>query len=425
MSNAFGLRGSSIPVYQDVPDNANNQALKKTKREDVQCKAPANKRAALCSITNSTRIQPSRAAKQGTTDLKENEPTRQGKSMFGSTASSQGFSIFIDGSTESSTETALSLQPTVHTAATMAQRGPRLLPGLTSLRQPLSNISDTIVIADSPFSQDSPMLLDTTIETQQQDLDTVMEERANIILSVPEYADDIYSYLREAELRNRARVGYMRKQPDITSSMRSILGDWLVEVSEEYKLHRETLCLSINYIDRFLSQMSVLRGKLQLVGTAAMFLAAKYEEIYPPEVGEFVYITDDTYTKKQVLRMEHLILKVLSFDIAVPTSNCFCEKYLRDGGVEETAAALAMFLIELSLIDVEPFIKYLPSVTAAAAICLANFTLGHEVWSSRLTESTGYEIRDFEECLRDLHVAFVRAPTHPQQAVIEKYKQAK
>lgn len=347
--------------------------------------------------------------------------------MFASAASSQGFSIFVDDeSTGSSAETALSLQQTMHTTTiAMAQRGPRLPPGLTSLRQPLSNIADTIVIADSPFSQDSPMLLDTTIETQQQDLDTVMEERTNIILSVPEYADDIYSYLREAELRNRARVGYMRKQPDITSSMRSILGDWLVEVSEEYKLHRETLCLSINYIDRFLSQMSVLRGKLQLVGTAAMFLAAKYEEIYPPEVGEFVYITDDTYTKKQVLRMEHLILKVLSFDIAVPTSNCFCEKYLRDGGVDETTAALAMFLLELSLIDVEPFIKYLPSVTAAAAICLANFTLGHEVWPSSLVESTGYETQDFEECMRDLHVAFVRAPTHPQQAVIEKYKQAK
>ena len=56
--------------------------------------------------------------------------------------------------------------------------------------------------------------------------------------------------------------------------------------------------------------MSVLRGKLQLVGTAAMFIAAKFEEIYPPELGEFVYITDDTYSKKQVLRMEHLILKV-------------------------------------------------------------------------------------------------------------------
>ena len=40
--------------------------------------------------------------------------------------------------------------------------------------------------------------------------------------------------------------------------------------------------------------------------------------------------------------MEHLILKVLSFDIAVPTSNCFCEKFLRDGGVGEKTAALAM-----------------------------------------------------------------------------------
>ena len=40
--------------------------------------------------------------------------------------------------------------------------------------------------------------------------------------------------------------------------------------------------------------------------------------------------------------MEHLILKVLSFDIAVPTANCFCEKFLRDGGVEAKTSALAM-----------------------------------------------------------------------------------
>ena len=55
----------------------------------------------------------------------------------------------------------------------------------------------------------------------------------------------------------------------------------------------------------------------------------KFEEIYPPDVGEFVYITDDTYTKKQVLRMEHLILKVLNFDVAVPTSNQFLKRFLK------------------------------------------------------------------------------------------------
>lgn len=75
-------------------------------------------------------------------------------------------------------------------------------------------------------------------------------------------------------MRNRPKPGYMKKQQDITNSMRSILVDWLVEVSEEYKLHRETLFLAVNYIDRFLSQMSVQRSKLQLVGAASMFLAS-------------------------------------------------------------------------------------------------------------------------------------------------------
>ena len=70
------------------------------------------------------------------------------------------------------------------------------------------------------------------------------------------------------------RHDYMKKQTDITQNMRSILVDWLIEVAEEYKLTRETLCLSINYIDRFLSFMSVVRNKLQLLGAAAMFVAA-------------------------------------------------------------------------------------------------------------------------------------------------------
>lgn len=66
----------------------------------------------------------------------------------------------------------------------------------------------------------------------------------------------------------------MRRQTDINYSMRTILVDWLVEVSEEYNLDTETLYLSVSYIDRFLSHMSVVRNKLQLVGTAAMYIAS-------------------------------------------------------------------------------------------------------------------------------------------------------
>jgi cyclin B len=34
-----------------------------------------------------------------------------------------------------------------------------------------------------------------------------------------------------------------------------------------------------------------------LVGVAALFIACKYEEIYPPDLKDFVYITDNAYTK--------------------------------------------------------------------------------------------------------------------------------
>ena len=138
---------------------------------------------------------------------------------------------------------------------------------------------------------------------------------------------------------------YMSKQPDISHSMRSILVDWLVEVGEEYKLQTETLYLAVSYIDRFLSYMSVQRSKLQLVGTAAMFIASKYEEIYPPDVGEFVYITDDTYNKKQVLRMEHLVLKVLGFDLSAPTANVFLSQMCQLSKSEEKIQHLAMVIM--------------------------------------------------------------------------------
>ena len=92
----------------------------------------------------------------------------------------------------------------------------------------------------------------------------------------------------------------MAKQPDVSNGMRAILIDWLVEVAEEFRLDPQTLYLTISTVDRFLSCMSVMRSKLQLVGTACMYLASKFEEIYPPELAEFSFITDDTYSKIQV-----------------------------------------------------------------------------------------------------------------------------
>ena len=104
---------------------------------------------------------------------------------------------------------------------------------------------------------------------------------------------------------------YMDYQKDIHPSMREILNDWLIEVHLKFNLLPETLYLTINLIDRFLSLHSVNRNKLQLVGVTAMLIASKYEEIYPPIVSDFVYITDNAYTKEEILAMEERILIAL------------------------------------------------------------------------------------------------------------------
>lgn len=99
-----------------------------------------------------------------------------------------------------------------------------------------------------------------------------------------------------------ASYGYMERQEDINEKMRAILIDWLIEVHLKFKLVPESLFLTVNLIDRYLEKETVNRQKLQLVGVTAMLIACKYEEIYPPIVKDFVYITDNAYTKEEILQ---------------------------------------------------------------------------------------------------------------------------
>ncbi|PQP93049.1 hypothetical protein Pyn_14330 [Prunus yedoensis var. nudiflora] len=98
-------------------------------------------------------------------------------------------------------------------------------------------------------------------------------------LAVVEYLDEIYQFYKLTEDENRVHE-YMALQPEINPKMRSILVDWLIEVHHKFELMPETLYLTINLIDRFLSVKVVPRRELQLVGISSMLLASKYEEIW-------------------------------------------------------------------------------------------------------------------------------------------------
>ena len=86
-------------------------------------------------------------------------------------------------------------------------------------------------------------------------------------------------------------------QKEVNDRMRQIMVGWLVEVHLKFKLMPETLYLAINLVDRVTERIEIRRNEYQLLGVTAMLVASKYEEIHPPIVEDFVYITDNTYTK--------------------------------------------------------------------------------------------------------------------------------
>ena len=58
-----------------------------------------------------------------------------------------------------------------------------------------------------------------------------------------------------------------------------------------------------------------------------MLIATKYEEIYPPTIKDFVYITKNAYTNHQILEMEMQILFSLEFEMCSTSSYRFLERY--------------------------------------------------------------------------------------------------
>merc|ERR1740121_2633679 len=189
--------------------------------------------------------------------------------------------------------------------------------------------------------------------------------------SVSEYVQDIYANLQRRENEFVLRCGFLDRQTDINPKMRSILVDWLIEVHLKYKLRPETLFLTVSIIDRYLEKQNVTRRTLQLVGVASMLVAAKYEEIYPPEVKEFVYITDNAYSKEEVLKMEMTILVTLEFVLCAPTVGHFLDRYQRLNCCDDKNQHLTQYLLELALVD-QKMLRYSPSHVAAAAILLGN-----------------------------------------------------
>ncbi|KAM7514393.1 hypothetical protein LguiA_003976 [Lonicera macranthoides] len=248
------------------------------------------------------------------------------------------------------------------------------------------------------------------------------------------YVSQIYDYLRQIEIEAKRRPlpDYIEKiQKDVSVNMRGILVDWLVEVADEYKLLSDTLYLTISYIDRFLSINALSRQKLQLLGVSSMLIASKYEEIHPPHVEDFCYITDNTYTKEDIVKMEAEVLKSLKFEMGNPTVKTFLRKFTKVAQEGYKADSLLLeflgyYLAELSLLEYG-CVKFLPSMVAASALFVSRFTIKPKShpWSTALHHYSGYKPVELKECVLVIHDLQLSRRGSSLVAVREKYKNHK
>jgi cyclin B len=162
----------------------------------------------------------------------------------------------------------------------------------------------------------------------------------------------------------------MANQKDINHRMRGILVDWLVEVHYKFRLQTPTLWLCINILDRYLEKKTLLRNKLQLLGVTSLLIACKFEEIYPPEVRDCVFITDSAYSNEEVLAMEHSILHVLDYQLCVPTGYHFLTRYLTLINANDRMRHLAFYYAERNLQESIVF-NHKPSCLVSAALYAA------------------------------------------------------
>lgn len=236
---------------------------------------------------------------------------------------------------------------------------------------------------------DNPVIASNPSSYQFGPADNIDERDAEDPLCATEYVQDMYHHFRGKEAITSVRPLYMENQTHINERMRSILVDWLVEVHLKFKLVPETLYLTINLIDRYLERQEVSRPRLQLIGVTSLLIASKYEEIYPPELRDLVYICDRAYTRTEIITMEEKILKTLEYNITIPSAHAFLVRFLKAAHADKRIVQLSCFILDGTLQSYN-LLHYLPSQLAAAAVFIARRTVGRNSWSPTLLKYATY-----------------------------------
>ncbi|RNF27257.1 mitotic cyclin [Trypanosoma conorhini] len=108
-------------------------------------------------------------------------------------------------------------------------------------------------------------------------------------------------------------------QSEMTLSTREVLAQWLLNFTVALKLRLETFFLAVAMVDLYLCRVPVRRERLHLLGSAALLLASKQEEIFPAPLQTLVRHGNGRFTLDTLVVTECKLFQHIGFDVVIPT----------------------------------------------------------------------------------------------------------
>ena len=124
---------------------------------------------------------------------------------------------------------------------------------------------------------------------------------------VSEFATDIYATMKGQEKEFLVEANYLSKvqlPTEVKDTSRAFLVEWIIDVHRKFRLMPETLYVTVFLIDRFLSLKQIKKSQLHILGVTSLLISTKYEEIYPPDLKDLLSVSENKFSRAEVLAME-------------------------------------------------------------------------------------------------------------------------
>ena len=230
-------------------------------------------------------------------------------------------------------------------------------------------------------------------------------------INIPCYSNEIFKYQNSSEINEKHRA---------------VVIEWLSYTVCYFRQSNETLFMSINIMDRYISKKRICLNNFQLVAISAYLIASKYEDTNYPLINDLIYISKNIYTQNDIISMEKDILTTLNFDIfSVSSYQFFSFFYLFTNSNNKILFYLGNLILELCLLNIE-IMSYKQSLIAIGAFLVAKKSLeiNGELMDNKLFYD--YNENDIKEIQKKI-VLFLNKIVYSKKKclILEKFEKKK